>query len=1152
VVVDLIGTTLDNYEILTEIASGGMAIVYHARQPVLDRDVAIKILKVNLAQDPKNRERFVREAKAAAQLRHPNILTIYDAKWNSERNVAWIAMEYVPGGTLKDLMVAPMPLEKILPLVEQISAALHYAHGRGVIHRDIKPSNILLDKNDRILIADFGLASIVGGDTQLTGEGEVLGTPDYMAPEQIEGAPVDARADIYSLGVVAYEMITGRLPYQAETPIAVMLKRITEAPSSPRTWRLDLPAAVESVILKAMARTPADRFSDVQTFSQALKTAIQTEPSFPHSTFLSRKDRKMPLHSGDILAEVPCKIVDYLGEGFWGIVYLADHQRVPRQLAIKLLRDEIANDPDEVRRFKQERDISVRIDLHPNIIYVYDFIEDEAGVGSYMVMEYADGGSLKKYLPKEQKKLQPLDIVRFGLDLCQAVEAIQEKNILHLDLKPDNIMLKIRLGRLTAKVSDFGIAIDRSTKAMTGLPAPMPTGYYRGNPTYTSPEQLASKTGADLDGRADLYSLGAILYEIATGFPPFLGDAKPLEQCIMEDLPIPPTERNPSIPEDLERVILRALHKKREERFHNAREMFETLQQVERDILARKNKFDRLFNEAKVVFEQGKWAEALDKFKALPVTSNHPEREVVEHYIDNCHKFIELEANYQKAKEAQIAKDLPIVVKLLQEITQIAPDYRDGEANQELEQALRRLEASQEFQKGLDFIDQQEWQQALDQLNVTKTRFPDLINEGDVLEEIDHLISNVQRKRREAGLYQRFQNQLQIAGSTMTPESWQQAVQISKQLVSLALDSTKYQKEVAETEQQLNLATLYAQAISVIAVGDWPKAVEVYQEIRRISRNYRDVAAKLVEAEERVKCQKLRQEVAEDLGKEDWLAAMEKVQEICSILPDDQEVAKLSKELAVWLEVLKDEAAEAWSKGIEKLKTLTHPLLINRAADKMKYLKLHADLAEHYKSGKEHYQADEWCQALPVFQQINNIAQINHIAPYKDAPKLLGELKRRALLDKMARWSSRNPHLIIILIGVTVMLLIVASAWASRFLIAPPTPPTMQIGSLEAMRGAKMTSGSLQTIAKGDRVEITVQARDKTGKFLVHDAITCYWSFIPTPEPMDFKTQDDCTIKYQMPSSLKKQALRVRVEGKEDNFIIGISTMTINFALAEE
>ncbi|MEW5961391.1 MAG: serine/threonine-protein kinase, partial [Chloroflexota bacterium] len=692
-------------------------------------------------------------------------------------------------------------------LVEQIGAALHYAHRQGVIHRDIKPSNILLDKDNRVLIADFGLASIVGGDTQLTGEGEVLGTPDYMAPEQIEGTPVDIRADIYSLGVVVYEMVTGRLPYQAETPMAVMLKRLTEAPAPLHTWRPGLPVTVEVVILKAMARIPADRFPDVQAFSQVLKATIQTEPLFSRSTLSSKKERKMPLQPGDTLDESRYKIVDCLGEGTWGIVYLANHQRVPRQVAIKLLRDEIAGDPDEVRRFKQERDISVRIDLHPNIIYVHDFIEGEAGVGSYMVMEYADGGSLKKYLSKEQKNLQPLDIVRFGLDLCQALEAIHEKNILHLDLKPDNIMLKTRLGRLTAKVSDFGIAIDRSTKTMTGLSAPMPTGYYRGNPTYTSPEQLNSKTGDELDDRADLYSLGAILYEMATGSPPFPDTDESPTQRIKKGLSISPTKHSPSIHEALARVILRALHKKREERFNNAREMFEAIQQVERDLLILKNKFDRLFNEATSVFEQGKWTEALDKFKTLPVASNRREREAVEQYVGNCHKFIELEAAYQKAKESRIAKEWVTAVKLLQEITQVAPDYRDGEANQELERALRRREASQELQKGLDLIGQQKWPQALDQLNITKVHFPNLINEGDVLEEIDHLISDVQRKKREAGHYQRFQNQIRAARSTMTPENWQQAVQIGKQLISLALDPARYQKELAEVEQQLNLAS---------------------------------------------------------------------------------------------------------------------------------------------------------------------------------------------------------------------------------------------------------------------------------------------------------------------------------------------------------
>ncbi|MBI1878457.1 MAG: serine/threonine protein kinase [Chloroflexi bacterium] len=543
---NLIGTILDNYEILAEVASGGMATIYHARQPALDRYVAVKILKAHLAQDARKRERFVREAKVAAQLRHPNILTIHDAKWDPERDIACIIMEYVPGGTLKELMGVPMPIEQIVPLLEQICAALDYAHRNGVVHRDIKPSNILLDKDNRVLIADFGLAAIIGGDTHLSSEGEVLGTPDYMAPEQVDGDPVDARTDVYSLGIMVYEILTGRLPYQAETPMRAMLRRMTESPPSPRVLRPDLSAEIEAVILKAMAQAPSERFPDVQSFWQALKAALQTH--LPSLGALRRKTRRMPLQADDLVANNRYKIIKPLGEGAYGVVYLAHDERLERQVALKLLHDKIARTPAEVNRFKREPIITARIGNHPHIVNVYDFeVEDESEGISYIIMEYVDGGSLREYL-QEQKILQTLDIAHFGPDICQALEGIHEHQIVHLDLKPGNIMLKTRQRRLTAKVSDFGNAIIRQTEPRDNLENPTPTGSARGTLLYTSPEQIAYKRGDDLDGRADLYSLGAILYEMVAGRPPFeLEGVTSLIHRITEDPPPPPTAYNPFI-----------------------------------------------------------------------------------------------------------------------------------------------------------------------------------------------------------------------------------------------------------------------------------------------------------------------------------------------------------------------------------------------------------------------------------------------------------------------------------------------------------------------------------------------------------------------------------------------------------------------------
>ena len=268
----LVGTTLGQYRIVEQIGSGGMATVFKAFQPALDRYVAVKVLPAQHALTPGFSERFTREAKAVAQLNHPNILPIYD--FGQEGDLSYIVMKYVPAGTLKDRLGQPLNLEATR-LIEQIAGALDHAHGRGILHRDVKPSNVLLDEGDWVLLTDFGLARMIAGETHLTATGVGIGTPAYMSPEQGKGEKVDQRTDIYSLGVILYEMATGRVPYEAETPLAVVLKHVQGDLSLPRSINPDIPETVEQVILKAMAKQPEDRYDSAGEMAEALKRALE-------------------------------------------------------------------------------------------------------------------------------------------------------------------------------------------------------------------------------------------------------------------------------------------------------------------------------------------------------------------------------------------------------------------------------------------------------------------------------------------------------------------------------------------------------------------------------------------------------------------------------------------------------------------------------------------------------------------------------------------------------------------------------------------------------------------------------------------------------------------------------------------------------------
>ncbi|MBI4769425.1 MAG: protein kinase [Chloroflexi bacterium] len=275
---DLTGRTLGKYHLIEKIGQGGMAQVYKAYQPDLDRYVAAKVLLPHLTGDPEFAARFQREARAVAALEHPNIIHLYD--FDSDGAVAFLVMEYLPGSNLKarlhelDCRNERMDLAEVCRLVGALAAALDHAHREGVVHRDIKPSNVLLAADGRPVLTDFGIALMVDA-TAITASGGMPGTPAYMSPEQGKGEPGNARSDIYALGVLLYRLCTGRLPFDADTPYAIILKHINAPLPSPRTVRPDLPEALERVILKAMAKRPTDRFQSAGNLAEALQTLAE-------------------------------------------------------------------------------------------------------------------------------------------------------------------------------------------------------------------------------------------------------------------------------------------------------------------------------------------------------------------------------------------------------------------------------------------------------------------------------------------------------------------------------------------------------------------------------------------------------------------------------------------------------------------------------------------------------------------------------------------------------------------------------------------------------------------------------------------------------------------------------------------------------------
>ena len=270
----LIGKRInERYKIIEFIGSGGMANVYLARDMILDRDVAVKVLRFDLANDEDIIRRFRREAQSATSLSHPNIVNIYDV--GEEGNIYYIVMEYVDGQTLKQFIQNqhPIPLEQAIDIMMQITSAIGHAHQNNIIHRDIKPQNILIDKQGRVKITDFGIA-VALSSTTITNTNSVLGSVHYISPEQARGGLASKKSDVYALGIVMFELLTGRPPFQGESAVSIALKHLQSKTPRPSEWNPDLPQSVENIVLKATAKDPYYRYNDADEMKDDLFTCL--------------------------------------------------------------------------------------------------------------------------------------------------------------------------------------------------------------------------------------------------------------------------------------------------------------------------------------------------------------------------------------------------------------------------------------------------------------------------------------------------------------------------------------------------------------------------------------------------------------------------------------------------------------------------------------------------------------------------------------------------------------------------------------------------------------------------------------------------------------------------------------------------------------
>ncbi|MEE9180600.1 MAG: protein kinase, partial [Vicinamibacteria bacterium] len=581
----------ERYEILELLGEGGMGAVYKARDRAVDRLVALKVLHSQLAWRPEILQRFKQELILARQVTHQNVIRIFDL--GMAHDLKFITMEYVEGQDLASLLSqrGKFTPEESARIIQQVCRALNAAHSAGVIHRDLKPQNIMMGTQGRVLVMDFGIARSAEMKS-LTQTGQMIGTPEYMSPEQAKGEKVDHRTDLYAAGLIFYELLLGKMPYKANTARGSLLKRMQEQAVPPAELDPTIPRFMSDLVVKCLQIDPERRYQSAVEILQDLEArkaprtpeAIAPSPAKAIAPSPAEAITPPPAPpSSGMTGQLPAyvsfgnryEILELLGEGGMGRVYKAWDRELEKLIALKTVRSEMASNPELVKRFKQELLLARKI-THKNVIRIHDLGEAE-GV-RFFTMEYIHGESLK-HLVERQGKISAEEVVPLVKQMLGALEEAHSQGVIHRDLKPENIMID-QEGVLY--IMDFGIA--RSAQDTGGMTA---TGAMIGTPDYMSPEQVR---GQKADAQSDIFSFGVILYKMLTGELPYQGDTAASRVMMrLSKSPRPPSEIHSEIPKYLESIVVKCLDVDRELRYKNAKEVLADLEreQVDRSPLMR-------------------------------------------------------------------------------------------------------------------------------------------------------------------------------------------------------------------------------------------------------------------------------------------------------------------------------------------------------------------------------------------------------------------------------------------------------------------------------------------------------------------------------------------------------------------------------------
>ncbi len=490
-----IGSSIAGRTLEAEIGRGGMGVVYKARNERLDRTEAVKVITDDLARDKSFRERFLREAMISVAVEHPHVIPVYDADEATGGHL-FIAMRYVEDGhTMARLITQRQRLDPPVAanLISAIASALDAAHARDLIHRDIKPTNVLIvgDRSPHAYLTDFGLSKRVSSHTALSDAGSVIGTVDYMSPEQAQGLEVDLRTDVYALGVALFEALSGQVPYLGDTSASRLLAKIQEPAPMITQVAPGIPPEFDTVIAKALARDPAMRFASAGELGRAAQAAVGRPVEV---------STRSEIGVGSIVAD--CRIEQVAGEGGMAIVYRATQQSLDRTVALKVMSPGLAEQSEFRVRFEREQKMAAALD-HPGVVPVH--WAGEAQGRLFIVMKFVEGETLRERLA-QGGRLEPEDAVEVLEQVASALGAAHERALVHRDIKPGNVLLEGKTGRVY--LTDFGLAKPVDDDITD------PGDKIMGTVRYMAPER--HRGGGD-EVLGDIYALGCVLWDMLGG-----------------------------------------------------------------------------------------------------------------------------------------------------------------------------------------------------------------------------------------------------------------------------------------------------------------------------------------------------------------------------------------------------------------------------------------------------------------------------------------------------------------------------------------------------------------------------------------------------------------------------------------------------------